>query len=747
MSAKLSGFQRKIHHARYARKARDKESYLNKGQPVVVLTKDGEFPIRELGKIDHVIKDGTNIKVAVKLDSGDYKETKPGDLFVQDLHNVDVLLETEYEETADRVAKAVASAEKLPLRTEVYKKFKYAIENFFLVPSGRILAGAGDDSFVTLFNCYVLDVEKSPAAPEKGRDSRHAIFYHMARISEVMAHGGGVGTNLSVFRPRYSLLSKTKGRSTGAVFIGNMFSNLTNFIEQANRRGAQMLTLHDWHPDVYYTNDINDPNYNEDFIGAKRKPGFMEGNNSSVLISDEFMYAVEHDLNWDLMFPDTSHPKYDEDWDGNLDKWIEKHGKDSVIIHRTIRARDMWDKLQYANHSSGEPGVIFITRVNDYHNGRYLGTVKATNPCGEQPILGNSTCNLSAVNLGRMIKIVGEDDEGFVYDIDWELFESIIRISVRFLDNVIDVSSYFDKDMEKWQKSERRLGLGILGLHDMLIALRKEYGTDEGNEIIEKVMRFMRDTAYDESIKLAIEKGPFPLYDEKGYFSSKFVQQLPQQIQERIKKYGIRNLTLLTIAPTGTTGSMTPSLLDPNGSVSTGIEPHFAMKYERQSRIGKTIQYAGVAKAYMDRNPEKELPHYFVGAMDLSPEAHVKVQAIAQKYVCSSISKTINAPKDYTVEQVKRAYELGHKLGLKGMTIYRDSSRKEQILSLSDEKTNEKETEKQKDNKTVIVEVEEKPKTKHKYDDWSCPSCGGTNGAFLEGCMQCLDCSFQACSL
>lgn len=191
MTIKLQGFQRKLHQARYARKARNKELYLVKGQPVVVLTKDGKYPTRELGKIEYIIKDDSLIKVAVRLDTGDYKTTKPGDIFIQDLHNIDILLETEYEETADRVAKAVASVEKPPLREEVYQQFKKAIENFLLVPAGRILNGAGDDAENTLFNCFVLDVVKSPAAPEKGRDSRHAIFYHMARISEVMAHGGG----------------------------------------------------------------------------------------------------------------------------------------------------------------------------------------------------------------------------------------------------------------------------------------------------------------------------------------------------------------------------------------------------------------------------------------------------------------------------------------------------------------------------------------------------------------------------
>lgn len=368
----------------------------------------------------------------------------------------------------------------------------------------------------------------------------------------------------------------------------------------------------------------------------------------------------------------------------------------------------------------------------------------------EQPILGNSTCNLSAVNLGRMVKEIGHDEEGPLYEIDWNLFEETIRTGVRFLDNVIDLTNYFDEDMKKWQQGERRVGLGILGLHDLLIVLRKEYGAKDGNEIIKQVMRFMRDTAYDESINLAIEKGVFPLYEEEGYFTSKFIQNLPEYLQNRIHQYGIRNLTLLTIAPTGTTGSMTPSLLDPNGSVSTGIEPHFAMKYDRKSRIGKTVQYAGVAQAYMNRNPGKKLPSYFVGAMDLTPEAHVMVQAIAQRYVCSSISKTINAPKDYTVEQVKKAYELGHKLGLKGMTIFRDDSRDDQILSSSSseaettEMTPEQPTEKHEHSHD---HEHAQPKVKGKYDNWSCPNCGGQEFVLQDGCPKCLDCGTQACSL
>jgi len=733
MGVELQGFHRKIHLTRYAKKTLDKKKFIKKGATVVTLVKDGKYPVREIA----TVKDIQGDKVIMELQTADGVEYQVGQEFVQDINLIDALLEVRYAETADRVAKALASVEQTPeAREKAYKEFKEALENFYLVPSGRILTGAGDDSEVTLFNCYVINVEPAPYAPEKGRDSRQAIFHHMGRISEIMARGGGVGTNLSVFRPRYSPLSKTKGQSAGAVYIGNQFSQLTDFVNQGNRRGAQMLTIHDWHPDVFYTNDENDPNYIEDFIGAKNKQGFMEGNNSSILISNKFMEAVEKDLEWELKFPDTTHPLYDELWDADIEKW-EKAGL-PVIVYKKIRAKDMWNKIMKSNWSSAEPGVIFIDTVNRNHNGWYLGLVMATNPCGEQPILGNSTCNLSAVNFGRMIKKVGEDELGDIYEIDWDLLRKTIRTGVRFLDNAIDLTFYFDKAMEDWQKGERRVGLGGMGVADLFIALRVKYGSPEGLKVFEQLMKFLRDESYKMSIELAKEKGCFPFFDKEKYLQSGFVQRLPKEIKEDIEKYGIRNLTLNTFAPTGTTGSMTPSMLDIHGSVSTGIEPHFAMKYHRLSRIGSTIQYAGVAKAFMDRNPHLDkLPEWFVGAMDLSPEEHVAVQAVAQKYIDSSISKTVNAPADYTVEQCEAVYINLYKSGCKGGTIYRDGSRSEQILSLENNEEVEKEQ----------PEVQSAPQKKGKYENWTCGNCGHKEFVLVEGCPQCKGCGSQSCSL
>jgi ribonucleoside-diphosphate reductase alpha chain len=726
MSVKLKGFHRKLAQTRYSRKAKDKSQHLTKGTSVIVLTKDGKYPVRETGVIESV--HGKNIQVL--LTSGE----NTGQLFTQRIELVDILLENEYEEIANRVSTAIASVEKEDVRPKVQKEFKEMMSNFDFIPSGRILAGAGDDAEVTLFNCYVSDILPAPYKTQAGADSRQAIFYHEQRIAEIMAHGGGNGSCLSVLRPRYTRLSTTKGESAGAVFTGNRFSSLTSWVNQGNRRGAQMLTIHDWHPDVYYTSDENHSDYSEDFIGAKTKPGFMEGNNSSVLITDQFMNAVENDEMWDLVFPDTTHEKYNEEWNGSINEWNQKGYP--VIVHSTVRARDMWDKLVKCNWLSAEPGIIFIDEVNRKHNLYYLGEVKATNPCGEQPLLDKSTCNLGAINWGRMIKKVGQDHYGTVYKIDFKKFKKTIHNATRFLDNVIDVTHYFDPEMKEWQQGERRVGLGLLGLADLLIALRIPYGTDESIKIVEEMIKFQRDETYQASIDLAIEKGSFPFFDKEKFLQSGFVKTLPQNLQSLIEKFGIRNGTCMTIAPTGTTGSMTPSMLDEEGSVSTGCEPHFAMKYNRLSRIGTTVQYAGVAQAYMNEHPGEDLPNWFVGAMDLKPEDHVKMQAVLQKYVDTSISKTVNCPSSYTVEDVAEVYNLAHRLGLKGCTIYRDGSRDEQILSLEN-------------NEEVENEVPEiiEPKVKGKYDNWECGNCGHTTFTMKEGCPECNECHAQSCSI
>ncbi|KRE33452.1 adenosylcobalamin-dependent ribonucleoside-diphosphate reductase [Paenibacillus sp. Soil724D2] len=736
MTTILTGFHRKLYQTRYARKAKNKLAELKIGSNVITLVKDGKYPVRETATVTNI--NGNQIEMT--LTSG----MDAGTTFTQRIELVDILLENEYSETAQRVANFVASVEKEEVRTKVAGDFHSIISTFDFVPSGRILAGAGDDALVTLFNCYVTTINPSPVAPHKGSDSRDAIFNHMSRLSNIMAHGGGNGTCLSTLRPRFGRLSTTKGESAGSVYTGNMFSSLTSWVNQGNRRGAQMLTIHDWHPDVYYTNDRNDPDYGQDFIGAKTQAGFMEGNNSSVLISDDFMHAVDNDLLWDLVFPDTSHPAYNSEWNGDLQPWRDKGYP--VVVHSTVRAVDMWNKLVKCNWLSAEPGIIFIDEVNRMHPLWYLGIIKTTNPCGEQPLLDKSTCNLGAVNWGHMIKAVGKDEHGTVYEIDWDKFQRTIIIAQRFLDNVIDATHYFEPDLKEWQQGERRVGLGLLGLADLLIAMRLPYGSKESIDLVEKLIEFQRNIGYMASVELAIEKGSFPFYDKEKYMQGGFFKTLPDYIQYAIEEYGIRNGTSMTIAPTGTTGSITPSLLDPAGSVSTGCEPHFAMKYHRMSRIGNTIQYAGVAAAYMEQFPDRELPNWYVGAMDLSPADHIAMQAVLQKYIDTSISKTVNCPASYTEEDVAEVYFLAHRMGLKGTTIYRDGSRDEQILSNID--TENEAPEAQEIDVTTLSDTEPKTiKVKGKYDDWVCESCGSKKFTMVENCPQCNDCGMQACSI
>lgn len=729
MVVKLQGFHRKLYQTRYARKSKDKLADIKIGSSVVALVKDGKYPVRETGVVEYL----SGEFVYIRLTSGE----NTGEIFEQKIQLVDVLLENEYEETAQRVANAIASVEEPENVERVSKEFHEIISNFDFVPSGRILSGAGDDAEVTLFNCYVTTINPAPYAMDKGADSRQAIFYHEQRIAEIMAHGGGNGSCLSVLRPRFTSLSTTKGQSAGAVFTGNRFSGLTEWVNQGNRRGAQMLTMHDWHPDVFYSHDRNHSDYSEDFIGAKTKPGFMEGNNSSILISDAFMNAVENDLDWDLIFPDTTHPQYNELWDGDMIKWRDELGL-PIIVHSTVKAKDMWNKLILCNWLSAEPGILFIDEINRMHNLHYKGRIKATNPCGEQPLLDKSTCNLGAINWGRMVKVVGQDEHGDIYEIDWSKFSKTIRIATRFLDNVIDATKYFDDDLKEWQQGERRVGLGLLGLADLLIALRIPYGSPESIEIVGDLMQFQAEIAYEESVNLAIEKGSFPFFDKEKFMESGFIKTLSKRLQSKIATHGIRNGTVLTIAPTGTTGSITPSLLDEAGSVSTGCEPHFAMKYTRLSRIGTTVQYAGVAQAYMNEHEGQDLPEWFVGAMDLSPNDHVAMQAILQKYIDTSISKTVNCPASFTEGDVAEVYKLAHRMGLKGCTIYRDGSRDEQILSL-EENNIEVENE-----APQVVEVVKK---KGKYDNWECGSCGSKEFHMIEGCPQCNECGSQSCSI
>jgi ribonucleoside-diphosphate reductase alpha chain len=425
-----------------------------------------------------------------------------------------------------------------------------------------------------------------------------------------------------------------------------------------SRRGALMLILNDWHPDVF------------DFINSKRTAGNITNANISVGVSDKLMEAVKADGDWELLFPDTSYDDYDDVWDGDIDKW-QAAGR-RVQHYKTVKAREVWNAIIESAWASAEPGVWFRERSNKMANSWYFNPLISTNPCGEQPLGAFSVCNLGAINLARFY------DEA-AHDVAWDDLAKTVRYATRFLDNVIDSTPYFFEQNAQVQGNERRVGLGTMGIAELMIKLGVRYGSDESVEFIEKLYKFIAVEAYKTSSDVATEKGAFPAFDAEKFLQSGFMQVMPEDVREKIRRDGIRNVTLLTQAPTGTTGTLV--------NTSTGIEPFFSWVYYRKSRLGLHEEQVPLVKAWRDAHPDEEdLPEYFVTAMDLAPEEHVKVQAAFQRWIDSAISKTCNVPNEYTVEQVSKLYEMMYDLGCKGGTIYRDGSRDEQVLMLKEDK-------------------------------------------------------------
>ncbi|ETT68229.1 adenosylcobalamin-dependent ribonucleoside-diphosphate reductase [Paenibacillus sp. FSL H8-0457] len=632
---RLEGLSEKIFLDRYAWKDADTNN-AKVGDVVLVLTKDDpKFPTKEVGEI--VKREGR--KVTVK--------TRKGELVESDVEKLTLTIEKTPEEMWDRLAAAMSSVEATPeLQEEWRGKFREILDDWKLVPGGRIAAGAGASDELTLFNCYVIPSPK---------DSRGGIMETLSEMTEIMARGGGVGINLSSLRPRRAIVRGVNGSSSGAVSWGGLFSYTTGLIEQGgSRRGALMLMMNDWHPDV------------EDFITVKQTMGQVTNANLSVCVSNDFMKAVKEDLDWELVFPDTTDPDYDELWDGDLDKW-KKAGR-SIIPYKTVKAREVWHTIIESAWKSAEPGVVFMEYYNQMSNSWYFNPIICTNPCGEQGLPGWGVCNLSAMNLSKFY------DEAN-HDVAWDELATTTRYSVRFLDNVIDRTPYHFEENELNQKKERRVGLGTMGLAELMIKLNIRYGSPESLEFLDKLYGFIAREAYLASADIAEEKGSFQAFDAELYLQSGFMKNMAEvypEVAEAVRKKGARNVTVITQAPTGSTGTMV--------GTSTGIEPYFAFKYFRQSRLGFDEQFVPIAQDWLDSHPGEELPDYYVTAMSLSAEDHIRVQAAIQRWVDSSISKTANCPSDFTVEDTKRLYELAFDLGCKGVTIYRDGSRDVQVL-------------------------------------------------------------------
>lgn len=557
------------------------------------------------------------------------------------------------EEMWQRVAAGIAQMEKThQLRKHWAKKFYEAMEGFKFVPAGRILSGAGTGYEVTFFNCYVIPSPK---------DSRQGIMENITHTVEIQARGGGVGINLSSLRPHGARVKKVNGTSSGPVSWAKLYSAANHDVIQqgGSRRGALMIMLHDWHPDVV------------EFIHAKEDGKSIPGANLSVCVSDKFMQAVKNDEDWTTVFPDVSDPEYDEKWDGVLENWTALGKK--LVEYNTYKAREIWDQICHSAWASAEPGLHFLERSNKWSNTWYFEKLLSTNPCGEQPLGEWAVCNLGAMNLSAFVKKDGT--------FDFEDLDTKVRVAMRFMDNVVDANYYFWKENEIKAKEIRRTGIGTMGLGDALIKMKLAYGSDEAQPVIEKIYKTIRDASYDTSSDLAAEKGSFPKFDAEKYMQGHFIKQLPEQIRTKIQNQGIRNAVILTQAPTGTT-----SLL---AGASSGIEPVFDFKYIRKDRMGDHVIYHPLYEQWMKENPGREKPHYFVGANDMTPMDHIKVQGLIQQYTDSSISKTANAPFKHTVEDVKELYMAAYDLGCKGVTYFRDGSRSG-VLYHEEEKKEEK---------------------------------------------------------
>jgi len=524
--------------------------------------------------------------------------------------------------TAARVAAAVAEAEAPVLRADWNARFREAICDFRFIPAGRILAGAGTGRAVTLFNCFVMGTIP---------DSLDGIFEHLKQAALTMQQGGGVGMDFSTIRPSGSEVKGVGADASGPLSFMDCWDAMCRTVHSAGqRRGAMMGCLRIDHPDI------------EAFIDAKRDPSRFRNFNVSVLVTDAFMAALGSDASWPLSFG----------------------GK----VYRTVRARDLWERLMRATYDCAEPGVIFVDRVNQANNLGHCETISASNPCGEQMLPPYGACLLGSINLARLVERPFEAEAG----IDEGVLAELTQTAVRMLDNVIDISRYPLPEQEAEAKAKRRIGLGITGLADALLFCGARYGSQEAVALTRDWLATIKREAYRASALLAAEKGAFPAFDpvmlERPNLAS-----LDEDTRALITEHGLRNGCLTSIAPTGTT-----SLLA--GNVSSGIEPVFAYSYQRRilqadgsAREEPVEDYA--MRVWRHAKCEAEPPEaLFVSAQTLKPCDHLTMQAAAQALVDSSISKTVNCPEDIGFEDFADIYVEGYHLGCKGLTTYRPNA-------------------------------------------------------------------------
>ena len=535
-----------------------------------------------------------------------------------------------------RVARALAGNEADPAHWE--DRFFHAMEDFKFLPAGRILSGAGSERRVTLFNCFVMgDIP----------DDMAGIFEQLKEAALTMQQGGGIGYDFSTLRPKGAPVKGVGADASGPLSFMDVWDAMCRTIMSAgSRRGAMMATLRCDHPDI------------EDFVDAKREPGRLRMFNLSVLVTDPFMQAVKDDAAWDLVFDGT--------------------------VYRTVSARALWDKIMHATYAYAEPGVIFIDRINNRNNLHYCETIHATNPCGEQPLPPYGACLLGSVNLARLVSRPFEADA----DLDVHALDDLTRTAVRMMDNVVDVSGFPLEEQAHEAKAKRRIGLGITGLADALIMCGARYGSREAVQLTEKWLKAMQRAAYLASVDLAREKGAFPLFDRDKYLAGETIREMDEDVKAAIAEHGIRNALLTSVAPTGTI-----SLFADN--ISSGLEPVFSFKYRRHVLMPDGTRREEEVSDYAFRlyrrlkGPDAALTNAFVDAQSLAPEDHLVMQAAVQKYIDSSISKTINVPEDVSFDDFKDIYAQAYELGCKGCTTYRPNDVTGAVLEVGEKKKKE----------------------------------------------------------
>nr|WP_325248420.1 adenosylcobalamin-dependent ribonucleoside-diphosphate reductase [Amylibacter sp.] len=535
------------------------------------------------------------------------------------------------EDSWRRVARSLAEVENTP---EVWEaKFYDALEGFKFLPAGRILAGAGTKRSVTLFNCFVMGTVP---------DSMGGIFDMLKEAALTMQQGGGIGYDFSTIRPKGAVVKGVAADASGPLSFMDVWDAMCRTIMSAgSRRGAMMATMRCDHPDV------------EDFIIAKQDSARLRMFNLSVLVTDPFMEAVKADGPWEL-------------------KWGDK-------VYKTVEARDLWNRIMKSTYDYAEPGVIFIDRINQKNNLNYCETIAATNPCGEQPLPPYGACLLGSINLATLVKNAFESDA----EMDETALNDLVATAVRMMDNVVDASRFPLQEQKVEALAKRRIGLGVTGLADALLMVGERYGSVEGAAVTERWMGLIARAAYRASARLAEEKGAFPLYDAKKFLDNDSMMSMDEETRELVAAHGIRNALLTSVAPTGTISLYA-------GNVSSGIEPVFAYSYTRKvlqndgSRSEEeVVDYA--VDLWRQKFGDKELPDYFVNAQTLAPLDHVRMQAAAQKWIDSSISKTINCPEDISFEDFKEVYMAAWDQGCKGCTTYRPNDVTGSVLSVSEE--------------------------------------------------------------